>query len=200
MRDLIKMVVVLTAICAVSGLLLAFTNAATKTARELQLIKYVKGPSIEAVLRDLDSNPIYDNDPFQDFVTIDMGKDAKGKPIEKKVFLAKKGGKLVAMAYDTGDAKGYKGPIEMMVAVDSEGKIIGMSMMSHKESPGFGANAEKPEFTDQFKAGILPSEVELSSSGGKIDAISGATVTSKAIVRALKKAVEIFPRIKKEVT
>ncbi len=200
MRDLIKMVVVLTAICAVSGLLLAYTNEATKPARERQLIKYVQGPSIEAVFHDLDNNPIYDNDPFRDFVTIDMGEDEKGKPLEKKVFLAKKGDELVAMAYTTSDSRGFHGFLEMMIAMDPEGNIIGLSMTTHSESPGYGANSEKPEFTNQFKAGIAPDEVELSSNGGKIDAISGASVTSAAIIRALKKAVEVFPLIKREVT
>ena len=108
MRDLIKMVVVLTVICSCSALMLSYANQATKEQREYQLLKYVKEPSIKAVLTK------YDNDPIKDRITIDLGTDEKGKPVSKSVFPAKQGGQLKAMAYDA-VTTGYNGPIEVMV-------------------------------------------------------------------------------------
>ncbi|MEA2038491.1 MAG: RnfABCDGE type electron transport complex subunit G [Thermodesulfobacteriota bacterium] len=193
MRDLIKMVVVLTAICAGSALVLSYTNKATKVQREYQLLKYVKGPSILAVLSD------YDNDPIKDAVVVDIGKDQEGNPVQKTVFPAKKDGKLIAVAYNTMDEKGYGGAIDIMVGMDNSGDLTGISIMTSSESPGYGAEASKPAFTDQFK-GMYSKDINLTADGGKIDAVSGATTTSKAVVRALKRAVEIFPAIKKEVS
>lgn len=193
MRDLIKMVVVLTAICAGSALVLSYTNKATEVQREYQLLKYVKGPSILAVLSD------YDNDPIKEAVVVDIGKDEEGNPALKTVFPAKKDGKLIAVAYDTADDKGYGGAIDIMVGMDIAGDFTGIAIMTSSESPGYGAEASKPAFTNQFK-GMHSKDINLAADGGKIDAVSGATITSKAIVRALKRAVEIFPAIKKEVS
>jgi len=193
LRDLIKMVVVLTVICAGSALILSYTNQATKVQREYQLLKYVKGPSILAVLSD------YDNDPLKDSIVVDIGKDSEGNPVQKTVFPARKDGKLIAVAYDTSDDKGYGGVIDIMVGLDSAGELTGIAIMTSSESPGYGAEASKPAFTDQFR-GMHPNDINLAADGGKIDAVSGATLTSKAVVRALKRAVKIFPAIKKEVS
>lgn len=193
MRDLIRMVVVLTAICAGSALVLSYTNQATKTQREYQITKYVRGPSVIAVLGD------YDNDPLKDVVRIDMGKDNKGRPVEKNVFVAKKDGKLVGMAYDSSSDKGYNGTINIMIGVDTEGKLIGLAVMTHSETPGKGSLVEEPDFRDQFKGLQVPQDVKLSGAGGKIDGISGATVSSKAVAEAVAKALELFPKVMKEV-
>ena len=94
MRDLIKMVLVLTAICGVSALVLSYANKATRAQREYQLLKYVKGPSVLAVLKG------YDNDPIKDAVVMEVGKNEKGDPVKKTIFPAKKGSKVIAVAYD----------------------------------------------------------------------------------------------------
>ncbi len=192
MRDLIKMVVVLTAICGVSGLVLSYTNQATKAPREYQLLKYVKGPSIKAVLGG------YDNDPIKDKIVLNMGKDKKGKPILKNIFPARKGGKLVGLAYGSA-ATGYHGPIDVMVGFDPKGKISGISIMTHSETPGLGARIVEPAFTKQFKGLTLSGDLNLTAKGGKIDSVSGATHSSEGTVEAVRKALELFPTVKKEV-
>ncbi len=192
MRDLIKMVIVLTVICSSSGFLLAYVHDVTREPREYQLIKFVKEPSIKAVLSD------YDNDPVKERVMVTLGKDDKGQPITKAVFPARKGGKVVGLAYD-GTAAGYKGPIDVMVGLTPEGKLTGVSVMTQKETPGLGAKIVEPAFTDQFKGQDMSGELKMASEGGKISAISGATVSSVATVEAVKNALQLFETVKKEV-
>lgn len=191
MRDLIRMVVVLTAICGGSALLLSYANTATKAQREYQLLKYVREPSIKAVLSD------YDNDPIRDRFSIELGTDDKGNRTTKNIFPAKKGDKLIALAYGT-SATGYHGPIEVMVGIDTNGTLTGISVMTHTETPGLGARVVEKGFTDQFKGLTLSDELNLTANGGKIDAISGATLSSKGVLGAVRKALELFPTVKKE--
>jgi len=191
LRDLVKMVVVLTVICGASGFVLSYVNEATKAPREYQLLKYVQEPSIKAVL------PEYDNDPIKDRVEMDAGKDAKGQPVKRNIFPAKQGGKTVAVAYGSA-ANGYHGPIDVMVGIDGEGNLTGISIMTHTETPGLGARVVEPGFTGQFE-GLQPGQVKLAAEGGKVDAISGATLSSKGVVTAVRQAIEFFPQVKKEV-
>jgi len=184
------MVVVLTVICSASGLVLSYVNEATKAPREYQLLVYVKGPSIKAVL------PSYDNDPIKEKIVLELGKDDKGNPLQKAIFPGKKDGKIVALAYDAA-APGYHGDISVMVGVDLNGKLTGVSIMTHSETPGLGARVVEPKFTKQFAG--LEGSVKLSNQGGRIDAVSGATLSSNGVVNAVNKALEMFPQVKKEV-
>ncbi len=192
MRDLIRMVVVLTVICGASGFVLSYVDQITKAPREYQLLKYVKEPSIKAVL------PKYDNDPIKDRVQVKIGTDAKGKPIMKTIFPAKENGKVIAVAYDA-SATGYHGPISVMVGINAAGKITGLSIMTHTETPGLGARVVEPAFTGQFAGLPLSGELKVAAEGGKINAVSGATISSKGVVAAARQALKEFPLVKKEV-
>lgn len=81
---------------------------------------------------------------------------------------------------------GYGGEIEILVGVDTSFEIKGISILSQTETPGLGARITESDFTDQFK-GISINEVALESEGGKIDAITGATTSSRAVVDTIKK-------------
>lgn len=190
MRDLIKMVVVLLVICTTSGVVLSYVNEATKAPREYQYIKFVQEPSIKAVLSD------YDNDPVKERIKLAVGEDEEGNPIEIVVFPAKKGGETQAIAYSAA-AKGYHDLIEVMVGVGPEGKLTGISIMTHTETPGLGARIVEPEFTDQF-AGLDLDTTKLSAEGGKVDTLSGATFSTVGVITAVGAALEQFPQIKKE--
>jgi electron transport complex protein RnfG len=191
LRDLIKMVVVLLVICTTSGVVLSYVNQATIAPREYQYIKFVQEPSIKAVLSD------YDNDPVKERIKLAVGEDEEGKPIEVVVFPAKKGGKTQAVAYSA-SAKGYHDLIEVMVGVDPEGTLTGISIMTHTETPGLGARIVEPGFTAQF-AGLDLETAKLSAEGGKVDALSGATFSTMGVITAVDTALEEFPQIKKEI-
>jgi electron transport complex protein RnfG len=184
------MVVVLTVICATSGVVLSYVNHATVEPREYQYIKFVQEPSMKAVLID------YDNDPIKDRIKLTLGEDEEGNPIEQVVFPARKGGTTFAVAYAS-KAKGYHDLIEVMVGVDADSKLTGVSIMSHTETPGLGARIEEPQFTEQFKGLDLETN-KLAADGGKVDALSGATFSTNGVIAAVAAALERFPQIKKE--
>ena len=190
MRDLIKMVVVLFVICTTSGVVLSYVNETTQEPREYSYIKFVQEPSMKAVLSD------YDNDPIKERIKLAVGEDEEGNPVEVVVFPAKKGGKTGAIAYSAA-AKGYNDLIEVMIGVNPDGTLTGISIMTHTETPGLGARIVEPEFTDQF-AGLDLDTANLSAEGGKVDTLSGATFSTVGVVTAVRAALEQFPQIEKE--
>lgn len=193
MRDLIRMVVILTAICGGSALVLAYANYATKAQREYQILKYVKEPSIKAVLSG------YENDPIKDRTVMEVAPKGAEGPGSKNIFLARKDGRLISVAYGT-SAQGYHGVIEVMVGISMEGTLTGVSIMTHTETPGLGARVEESEFTNQFKGLELSPKLQLSGEGGTIDSVSGASISSKGVITAVRRALELFPKVKQEVS
>ncbi|MCF8042549.1 MAG: RnfABCDGE type electron transport complex subunit G [Desulfarculaceae bacterium] len=178
MRDILKMLVVLTVICAASGFLLALVHDVTKDPIEYSRLKFVKEPAVKAVLSG------YQNDPIKDRLSILVGKDKKGKPVNLIVFPAKKDGKTFAVAFES-TGSGYHGDIGVMLGVDlASKKLTGMSIVSHTETPGLGARIIEPSFTDSFKG--KPMDKELAT--GDINALSGATLSTKGVVAAVNKA------------
>ena len=84
---------------------------------------------------------------------------------------------------------GYNGAISMVVGIDAEGKVSGIDIISQSETAGLGANCVKDEFKDQFvgKSGEI-SVVKNDQKDNEIDAITSATITSKAVTSGVNKA------------
>lgn len=184
-RDIIKMVVVLTLIGAVAGLCLSVTYRVTKAPIEYSTIKFVKEPAVKKVLTG------YDNDPIFDRKKITIGTDERGKPIELVVFPAKRGGSTFAVAIE-GKGKGYHGLIGVMVGVSKEEKVLNIGITSHSETPGVGSKVGEPSFTDRFKG--LKAQKDLT-----VDGISGATFSSKGVMTAVNQAIGYVSKYKKEI-
>ncbi len=188
MREILKMIVVLSAICGLSGFCLSYLKQMTAPAIENQVLTYVQGPAIKQVLTDTDNDPIADRKKFTNPIT--------GKQIN--VFPALKGGKLVAIALEEFGG-GFGGDIGVIVGfnVDSD-TLTGIGVTTMKETPGLGTRTAEPSFTKQFKK--LPMHVDLKSRGGQIDAISGATISSNGVVIAVQNAAKVYEAIKSEAT
>ena len=76
---------------------------------------------------------------------------------------------------------GFGGAVDTMVGIDTEGNVTGISVISaSSETPGLGANSTKPEFQEQF-AGQVGADVAVEKDGGSIVALTGATITSRAV-------------------
>lgn len=76
---------------------------------------------------------------------------------------------------------GFGGAVDTMVGIDTEGNVTGISVISaSSETPGLGARSTEPEFQAQF-AGQVGTEVAVTKDGGSIDALTGATITSRAV-------------------
>jgi len=85
--------------------------------------------------------------------------------------------------------KGYGGDINMLAGIDSNYNVKAISILSNTETPGLGTKIAESSFTDQFK-GLGQQDVGLTIDGGKIDAITGATISSKAVADALRGQME----------
>ncbi len=88
--------------------------------------------------------------------------------------------------------QGYSGPISLMFAVDGAGAVTGLEVLGHTETPGLGAKIITTVFRDQFK-GKTATQLQLkkdSPQDGRVDAITGATISSRAVTRALRETLE----------
>jgi len=93
-------------------------------------------------------------------------------------------------------SKGYAGPIEIMVGISNDGKVSGIKILSHTETPGLGANAPQPKFSDQFKNKTSTDKIEVvkmaPSKENQIQALTGATITSKAVTLGVNDAIDFY--------
>lgn len=87
------------------------------------------------------------------------------------------------------EAPGYSSIISALVGIDLKNKITGIDVVSQQETPGLGANIKKENFLKQF-IGKGEDELELKKDGGSIDAVTGATISSRAITDGVKKLID----------
>jgi len=85
--------------------------------------------------------------------------------------------------------RGYGGEISTLVGLDTDLSIRQIAVISNTETPGLGTRITLTAFTDQFK-GLKSADVVLSKNGGKVDAITGATISSTAVTDSVKKELE----------
>jgi len=102
-----------------------------------------------------------------------------------------KAGKSVAYIIPS-ESKGYAGSIKLLVAVSPEGKVLNFGILDSKETPGLGDKASQPLFHDQFIGKDLAHLKVVKDPSDKEDilAITGATITSKAVTKAVREAIE----------
>jgi len=189
MREMMKMVVVLTILSTFSGGLLAAIRIGTKEKIEYQQLKFVKGPAIRAILEGSSNDPIVDRFKVKDGET------------EKSFFVGVFDGKADTIAFEN-FGKGFGGAIGLMVGVNTkDDKIVGISVTTHGETPGMGSKAkDDPTFVKQFKGLPFKDPFKVKADGGQIDAITGATITSRGICSAVTDAREVYKRLKPQLT
>jgi electron transport complex protein RnfG len=185
MREMIKMVVILTILSCFSGGLLAYIHSGTKERIENQVLEFVKGPAIRAIFEGATNDPIVDR--FQ----------IKDGEIERAFFVGVFDGEPRGIAFET-SGKGYGGDVGLMVGIDvQENKLLGVGVTTHAETPGMGAKAQTdPSFAAQFRDISLEDPINVNQDGGTINAISGATITSRAVCAATNEANDIYKEFK----
>jgi electron transport complex protein RnfG len=188
MRDIIKLFVIVAIFSAVAGLALAAVEGATKEKIEQQVWKYVTGPAVEKLFEGCTNNPKEDK-----FVIQDGGEDIK-------VFVAEFDGVRNIIAFEA-SGKGFDGKIGVMVGFDlKKDELIGMRVTTQKETPGVGSRATSDTaFIEQFEGMSIESGFKVRSDGGDIDALSGATVTSRGVSAGVTDSVEKYKRLKDEI-
>ena len=188
MREMIKLFFAVVLFSVLSGGLLSGLKSATQARIEYQQIKFVKGPAIQEILKGCSNNPLVDRFKIKDGNT------------ERSFFVGIFNGKPDTVAMET-TGKGFGGPFGLMVAVNIDNdQIVGVRMTTNSETPGLGARAKTDlSFVGQFKGNPVNDPFKVKADGGKIDALSGATVTSRGVCGAVVSAGETFERLKKEI-
>ncbi len=187
MRELLNMVIVLTVLSAASGGLLAAIRNNTMEKIEYQKLKFLKAPAVKQILSGASNDPITDK-----FKLKDGGN-------EISFFVGEFNGKKNTVCFET-FGKGYGGDVGLMVGINlDENKIISVGVTTHSETPGLGARAkETPDLVKQFKD-IPLAPFKVKADGGQIDALAGATITSRAVCAAASDAGTIYQRLKPEI-
>lgn len=133
---------------------------------------------------------LHDNDLLQDTITV-------GTP-GIQVYRARRDGKVQAVAYELSGA-GYGGStIVLVMAVDADGKVLGVRVVSHAETPGLGDKLElsKSDWILSFDGRSLgdPPEEDwaVKKDGGEFDQFTGATITPRTVVSVVKQGLEFF--------
>lgn len=115
------------------------------------------------------------------------------KPVPDKTdwFAAEKGGKVIGYVVPS-SIKGYGGQIRMLVGVTADGKVIDFTILEANETPGLGDNASKPAFRDQLKDKSADKLVVVKDPSKKenVQAMTGATISSRAVTLGVRNAVE----------
>ncbi len=186
MRDIVKMLVVLSCICGISGFGLSYLKMITAVPIENQILTYVQSPALERVFAEADNSPVEERKKF----TLADGR-------EVTIFPARKGGKLIGVALED-KGTGFGGDINVMVGINpANDTLVGIGVTTMKETPGIGDVILTPRFVDQFVG--KPMDVKLKKDGGSIDAISGATVSSAGSVLAVANAAKVYAQLKDQI-
>lgn len=188
MREMIKMVVVLTILSFFSGGVLAYLRNSTQERIDNQVLEFVKGPAVRTIFEGAGNNPIADRFTLKD------------GDVERTFFVAVFEGEPRGVAFET-SGKGYGGDVGLMVGIDvKDDKLLGVGVTTHGETPGMGAKAKSdPTFVSQFKGLALKEPFKVTADGGSINAISGATITSRAVSAAASSAEDIYQKLKPQI-
>lgn len=178
---------ILAAFCLGFGILLALSNLVTHDAIAMRAIEDRQESLGQVIPAD-----IHDNNPVLDAIVL---KDAEGHDLT--VYRATRGGQVTGVAYEV-YGLGYAGRMKFMLGVDATGKALGVRALAHKETPGLGDKIEtkKGDWILQFNGlslGDPPVERwKVKKDGGQFDQFTGATITPRGAVSAIRKGLEFF--------
>ena len=189
MKEMISMVVVLTLLSVFSGGSLSYLRDITKDRIEKQQLKFVKGPAVMSVLSNTSNNPV------ESYFKLNAGTKE-----ERTIFVGMVDGKPKYVAFE-GSGKGFGGSMGLMLGVDIEtDQIAGVGITTHSETPGLGSRAKTdPEFTNQFKGKAISETFKVKTDGGQIDALSGATVTSRGVAEGVTQTGVLYKELKPQI-
>ncbi len=176
---LVNLTVTLFVITVISSASLGFMYQLTKEPKAAaEAVK--QNFAIKAVL------PEYDNDPLTDAYEID---NFDGAAEKLTCYPGTKNGEPAGIAVKTWTKNGYGGMVRLMVGFDPSGKIINISVLEQKETPGLGTKMTQPRFKDQYN-GKNPGadNLKVKKDGGEVDAITAATISSRAFSDAVARA------------
>ena len=177
-NDIIIPVAVLLAICIVIPLALSLTNKIT-----VDRIAELEEKNSAATMESLIKADTFEKSKFKDSET------------EFEYFVAVRDGETAGYIFKTSE-KGYGGAVSVMTAVNPDGTVKSVAILDvSNETPGLGQNAAKESFYSQYsgkKSGISLLKNGADSDKNEVNAVTGATITSTAVNKAVNKALQNF--------
>lgn len=182
MKENLKLGFILLIVTAIAGLFLGGAYTITKEPIEKQAI-LEKNQAMKEILPTADS--------FELMEEVKLPEGAAIKEVNKGL----KGGEVTGYAIKV-TPKGFGGLLDIMVGITADGKIGGIKILSHGETPGLGANATNISFYGQYKDKGTEAKLEVvktvPSKDNQIEAITGATITSRGVTNGVNEAIDFF--------
>jgi len=136
---------------------------------------------------------LYDNNLVKDTISVEPN-PLIGNKKNIDIYRAKKNNQVIAVIIETIAPDGYSGEIKTLVGIDQEDKILGVRVITHKETPGLGdyIEIEKSQWIKNFDLRSLGKMTEkewaVKKDGGDFDYVSGATITPRAVIKSTYKS------------
>lgn len=176
-----NMLLSLTIIAAVAAALLAFVYKTTKPTIDASKLAALQAGINQVV-------PQHDNVPYDERIELDG----------YQLYPAREGGALVGMAVESSTNNGFAGLVKVLVGIDMEGNIVDYTVLEQAETPGLGSKMQewfRVEGTPQSVIGAsLVSPLAVSKDGGSVDAISAATISSRAFLETLNNGYAVMQK------
>jgi electron transport complex protein RnfG len=143
----------------------------------------------------------YDNDITNECIKISSPELGSNKV--QTAYIARKLGEVIAVALTSTASQGYNGNIDFIMAINNDGSVSGVRVLKHRETPGLGDKVEirKSDWITRFTGKKLLSENDnrwaVIKDNGVFDQFTGATITPRAVVKGVKKALNYFTKNKK---
>jgi electron transport complex protein RnfG len=151
----------------------------------------------ERLLLQVISKDLYNNDLINSFIDIKPNRRLKNREMIKG-YIARNNNEVTAVILETRAPDGYSGEIKILVGIDKNGNILGTRVIKHQETPGLGdyIDIAKSNWINIFTFSSLEntsqSEWAVKKDQGKFDYISGATITARAVTKAINEALNYF--------
>lgn len=192
----VKLIATLTITCLVAAVTLGSIYMVTKEPiaeqKRLELLR-----ALETTL------PQYDNDPAVTARSLSFTLD-NGETEEFTFYYARMGQDITGVAFVVVGV-GFQSFIHVMLGIDVDSQISGIEVLEHAETPGLGALIEKDSFKNQFKgksmdnSKLVAGNLAVVNDGGDIQAITGATISPRAIALAVSRGMKVFERNRNEI-
>ena len=189
MRDVLRLGFILFAICAVAAGALAFVNDITE-----ERIAAQAAMKLEQALESVVPGAEEFRDETDKVLALKVTVSDGGRPefpLIKRVYVGYSNGEMVGAAFSC-TPSGYGGPIDAVVGVSRDGVVTGLTVVKHTETPGLGANITSRDFQMRFVGLRAGSPVKVAKDGGQVEAITGATISSRAVAGAVDQALRLF--------
>jgi electron transport complex protein RnfG len=183
------------------GFIALATSAILVGANEMTHLKVIEAEErdLQATLTEVLPKDFADNNLLKDTLTI-IGED--GSPVT--LYRARKAGVVIGAVFQT-SARGYAGEVVVVIGIDARGKMLGARVMKHHETPGLGDKIEtaKSDWIHSFEGKSLASppaeKWAVKKDGGVFDQFAGATITPRAVVKAVKQGMTFYAVHREEI-